>query len=533
MDNRKWTTPEDLKNLLCELVSWNSETFSEGEKSFPEKTRDKLNALTYFREHPDRISLHQADLGRAYLTALYKHEDIRQTVVLVSHFDTVQTEEYGELQPLAYYPEKLTKALKAYKGILDPDAIQDLESGDYLFGRGTMDMKMGLAMHMALLEKASIEQWPINLLLVTVPDEEVNSSGMRSAVSTMADLQHTYDLDYQLFLNSEPSFTQKPGDTNHYIYSGTMGKVMPAALFYGKESHVGEPLKGMTANYIASFLTQRMEWNPRFQEEHLGEQTPLPVSLQQRDLKQYYSTQTPARAQALYNVFLMQRSANDIMDLFAQTANDAAKSCNAAYQKILKHEQTSGIGNVRVLRYNELETHARQHYGDAYVENIRAEVSADSTMDERDKSLQIADQLMISCQELAPAIVLLFAPPYYPAVNTSKETITKEAIQLLKDMGEQYGIDLKPIHYFNGICDLSYVNYQGTDDGLVSYEKNTPVWGMDYHIPFEIMQNLQAPVLNVGPFGKDPHQMTERLHKQNAFRYTPAMLEGLINRLFC
>ncbi|RYG73027.1 M20/M25/M40 family metallo-hydrolase [Lentibacillus lipolyticus] len=517
-----------MENLLCELVSWNSETFSEGEKSFPEKARAKLQALAYFQEHPDRISLHQADLGRSFLTALYKRDDIQKTVVLISHFDTVQTEEYGELQPLAYFPEKLTEALQAYKGILDADAVRDLESGDYLFGRGTMDMKMGLAMHMALLEKASIEQWPINLLLVTVPDEEVNSSGMREAVSTLADLRGTYDLDYQLFLNSEPSFTQKPGDMNHYIYAGTMGKIMPAALFYGKESHVGEPLKGMTANYMASFFTQRMEWNPRFQEEHLGERTPLPVSLQQRDLKQYYSTQTPARAQALYNVFLMQRSASDVMDLFEQTANEAADACNAAYQKICEHEQTEGIGNVRVLRYEELEAYARQHYGDAYVENIRAEISADTTLDERDKSFQIAEALMIGCQELAPAMVLLFAPPFYPAVNTSEATVTEEGIQLLQDIGKQHGIDLKPIHYFNGICDLSYVSYQGTDDGWVSYEKNTPVWGTDYHIPFEIMQHLQAPVLNVGPFGKDPHQMTERLHKQSAFHHTPAMLENVI-----
>ncbi|GGJ97257.1 hypothetical protein GCM10007063_19560 [Lentibacillus kapialis] len=533
MEKRNWSDPKDLENLLCQLVSWNSETFSDGEKSFPVKAHDKLSVLAHFQEHPDRISLHQADLGRSYLTALYKHGNIQQTIVLISHFDTVQTEEYGDLQPLACNPEKLTKALQAYKVILDPDAVHDLESGDYLFGRGTMDMKMGLAIHMALLEKASTEQWPINLLLVTVPDEEVNSSGMRRAVSTMADLQDTYNLDYELFLNSEPSFTQKPSDTNHYIYSGTMGKIMPATLFYGKESHVGEPLKGITANYIASFFTQRMEWNPRFQEEHLGELTPLPVSLQQRDLKQHYSTQTPARAQALYNIFLLQRSAGDIMDLFEQTANDAAEACNAAYQKVCEREQTDGIGNVRVLRYDQLESYARQQYGDAYVKNIQAEVSADSELDERDKSFQIADQLMIACQELAPAIVLLFAPPFYPPVNTSEETLTNKAIPLLEETGKQYGIELVPIHYFNGICDLSYVSYQGADDGWVNYEKNLPVWGKDYHIPFDIMQNLQAPVLNVGPFGKDPHQMTERLHKQSAFHHTPAMLESLIKRLFC
>ena len=144
---------------------------------------------------------------------------------------------------------------------------------------------MGLALHMQLIEKASVEKWPINLILTTVPDEEVNSAGMRAAVIELVRIREEHDLTYKLFLNSEPSFSQNPTDIKEYIYTGTIGKIMPAALFYGKETHVGEPMKGMTANYISSFLTQRMEWNDLFRETDLGESTPLPVSLQQKDLK--------------------------------------------------------------------------------------------------------------------------------------------------------------------------------------------------------------------------------------------------------
>ena len=42
-----------------------------------------------------------------------------------------------------------------------------------------MDMKAGLMLHLSLIELATVEQWDINLVLITVPDEEVNSSGMR------------------------------------------------------------------------------------------------------------------------------------------------------------------------------------------------------------------------------------------------------------------------------------------------------------------------------------------------------------------
>src|SRR5699024_3800100 len=138
---------------------------------------------------------------------------------------------------------------------------RDIDSGNYLFGRGIMDMKMGLALHMRSLEKATIEAWTINLILVTVPDEEVNSAGMRTAVPSILQHKEQYQLDITLFLNIEPSFSKQPGDEQYYMYSGTIGKIMPSALFCGRETHAGEPLSGITGQYIASFLTQKMEWN--------------------------------------------------------------------------------------------------------------------------------------------------------------------------------------------------------------------------------------------------------------------------------
>ncbi len=531
MSQLLWATPEKLRALLCELVSWDSRTFTEGERQFAHKVHKKLGDLEYFKMYPEYLSLHEADLGRKLVTAFYRNQEVEETVVLISHFDTVQTEEYGDLEPLAFQPEELTKELLNRKSNLPEDARLDLESGKYLFGRGTMDMKMGLALHMALIEKASIEKWPINLILLTVPDEEVNSSGMRRAVTELVKMRDQYGIAYKLFLNSEPSFAQIPGDEKHYIYSGTIGKIMPAALFYGKETHVGEPLKGMTANYISTFLTQRMEWNALFQESDLSETTPLPVSLQQRDLKDAYSTQTPYRASALYNVFLMKRSASEVLDLFEQIAEESAEDCNKAYTELCLKQGIEGVGKVKVLRYEQLLSYAENKLGIERVVQIRDEVITNSNWDEREQSLRIADKLMIECQELAPAIVLLFAPPYYPAVNTSDDPLIMDAVQLVKDVAIEFGVAMDQVHYFNGICDLSYVHYSGDEDGWAAFERNTPVWGDVYSIPFADMHKLQAPVLNVGPFGKDPHQLTERLHIESAFIQTPAMLDRLIKSL--
>lgn len=527
-----WSTPEALRSLLCEVVSWKSMTHSDGEREFPLKVQAKLHGVPYFAENPGNIELTEADHGRKLLTALYKHPEAKETVVLISHFDTVNTEEYGDLEALAFEPEMLTKALLDIKDELPDDARIDLESGDYLFGRGTMDMKMGLVMHMGLIEKAAAENWPINLILLTVPDEEVNSSGMRAAVSKLIDLRNEHDLTYKLFLNGEPVFSQEPGDPNFYIYSGTIGKIMPSALFYGMQTHVGEPLSGITANYIASYLTQRMEFNSLFQETVLGEKTPLPVSLQQQDLKMEYSTQTPYRAKALYNVFLMKRNAAEIMDLFQQVAQESADASNKDYQRICEREGVEPVGDIQVLRYEQLMDHAEKKFGMDYIDSVKALVGENTEWDDREKSFRIVDTLMIQCQELAPAIVLMYTPPYYPAVNTSEDEVVEACVKYVKEKGDiDFNLPVERMHYFNGISDLSYVNYEDITGGWQVFEANTPVWGDSYSIPFDGMAELQAPILNVGPFGKDAHKRTERLHIQSAFVEVPTLVEGMVKEI--
>lgn len=523
----KWDTPEKLRALLCELVSWESETLTIGEKIFSRNLFAVLQELSYFQHHPDDLNVSEVDHGRQVVSALYKHTKVQDTVVLISHFDTVQFEEYGSFKHLATKPDELTKAFLGNPSLLNASAKQDLQTGDYLFGRGIMDMKMGLALHMQLLERAIAEEWPINLLLVTVPDEEVNSAGMRQAVKHLAALKKARDLNIVLFLNSEPSFSQDPNDLREYIYSGTIGKIMPAALFYGKETHVGEPLKGITAPFMSAFLTMEMEWNERFKEEAFGETTPLPVSLQLKDLKDLYSTQTPYRAASLFNVFLFKRSAEEIMVIFEAIAKTAMSKCQKRYDEICTRNGVKGVGQIRVLRYEDLQKYAIQKLGQEKVDEIIESIVKNDAFDDREKSLRIADQFMIHCQELAPALVLLFAPPYYPPANSSNHPLVKSAVSLLLGEAKKMDIPLQQIHYFNGICDLSYCQFNESKDWK-SYENNTPVWGKTYTIPFDEIATIDAPVLNVGPFGKDAHQISERLHIKSGLEEMPKMLEKLI-----
>ena len=127
--------------------------------------------------------------GRYFLTALVKKEKKSNTVLLLSHFDVVDTADYGEFKHMACKVPELMDLLNDKKELLPERVKKDLESGEWLFGRGSMDMKAGLAVQFSMLERAMNGEFDGNLLLITVPDEEVNSQGMLEAVPVLKALE--------------------------------------------------------------------------------------------------------------------------------------------------------------------------------------------------------------------------------------------------------------------------------------------------------------------------------------------------------
>ncbi|GAB3057403.1 M20/M25/M40 family metallo-hydrolase [Salinicoccus sesuvii] len=524
-----WESQKQLEELVCRLVSWESRTATEGEILFPFKLKDELAKLEYFQQRPEYLKHHDAGRKRNSLSALYRHETASKTIILMSHFDTVHTKEFGSSSRLAFSPYELGRRFKEIADDFPESVRADILSDEYLFGRGTMDMKMGIALHMHLLEKAIANNWPINLVLLTVPDEEVDSAGMRTAVTHLKDLADRHTLDYALFINSEPSFTQYPGDPNYYFYSGTIGKIMPSVLFHGVETHVGEPLSGLNAHFMASFLNQQMEFSNVFSETVYGERTPLPVTLKYYDMKTDYSTQTSNHVAAFYNVFAMEQNAEEVFTKFNQLVEETMTQCQNSYETICQREGVHPVGQIRTLSYQALYDYMLRKHGQMKIDEIVTQYIARDDLDDREKSMHIANRMITYCKELVPLAVTLFVPPYYPAVNTSEAPLVRGVSRVVQEfLDTNYGIIPKEIHYFNGISDASYTAYDSHDASWQTYKINTPVWGETYTIPFESMQNLQVPHVNIGPFGKDPHKLTERLHKQSGYEITPKLLEAVV-----
>ncbi|OQP01150.1 M20/M25/M40 family metallo-hydrolase [Geobacillus sp. 44B] len=536
----KWQTTEQLKQLLCRLVQYPSISGTEAEVRLAQYIADQLLTLDYFRGINELVQLHPTGDGRYFVTALVKKaEQVRDTVILLSHFDVVDVQDYGAWKDAAFSPEELTKRFYEQKPQLPADVQADMEAGEWLFGRGVMDMKCGLALHMALIEQACHGKFDGNLLLLTVPDEEVNSVGMRAAVPVLMEMAETYGLTYRLVLNSEPMFTRYPGDKTNYIYTGSIGKVLPGFYCYGKETHVGEPLAGLNANFMVSQIAAELELNTDFCEVFSGEVSPPPTNLWQTDLKEDYSVQIPHRAVTLFNLFLQQKSLDDVTSSLVEVAKRAAKRIEERYHvqasRFAKLEQSAPKSlSVRVWTFAELRKKAVEMFGTAKVEELETNILAENTnKDEREKTIALVDQLAMLCKAFAPMIVLFYAPPYYPAVNSSADPLIGQLVAKLKTYAQEtHGVSLVQQHYFGGISDLSYVGLQQSPASLRGLTDNMPLWNRGYDLPLDALAKFQVPVLNVGPVGRDAHQWTERLNVPFAFTTVKAWLEYTIKEVF-
>src|SRR5690625_3281251 len=132
----KWQSEEAARELLNEFVGWESINGTAGEVEFPLHLKKKILTLNYFKENDEHINLYDAGKERQTLTALYESDKTAKTIVLMSHFDTVDATEYGEYEDYAFDPETLTKMYEANVDDLPEHARADIRSQDYLFGRG-------------------------------------------------------------------------------------------------------------------------------------------------------------------------------------------------------------------------------------------------------------------------------------------------------------------------------------------------------------------------------------------------------------
>lgn len=301
---------EEVKRLTSEMVaipSINKEPH--GETAVARYVYSYFMDLPYFKAHPEQVMCFQTkdDFVERHSTLAYvkgTKGTSNRTVILIGHIDTVGVDDFGTIREYAFKTDELPQKLKETFS-LTPEVLADIESGDYMFGRGALDMKSGVAGHMYLVKYFSEhpEELDGNLVQIAECDEEDNSHGIITAIDYLLDLKKKEHFEYVACINADYSTNYMPGDENRYIYYGSIGKLLPCFVALGKESHVGSAFNAFDPNLLIAEVTRRMSLNTDLCDIAQGEVAIPPISLKQADTKEGYTVQTALTAFSYYNFF--------------------------------------------------------------------------------------------------------------------------------------------------------------------------------------------------------------------------------------
>ncbi|MBM7622797.1 M20/M25/M40 family metallo-hydrolase [Sporohalobacter salinus] len=547
-----WLQAEKIKSLLIELVNEPSISGTKQETTMGKKIFNILNRIDYFKETPEHLFLEPLPndkYDRHFVSAFLEGtEKSKKTVILLSHFDVVDISDYGEYKDLAFKPKELTEKLKGNLEFLSDEAAHDLETGNYLFGRGVADMKSGLAIQIALMEYLSQNQNKLdgNLVLITVPDEETTSQGINDSVPFLNELKNEYDLEYEAVINCEPVFPNYPGDDNKYIYTGSIGKSLPAFYFYGKETHVGASLNGLNCNLMAAEVLGRIEGNLDLSEEMGQVVSPPPTCLQYADNKELYSAKIPHDASSYFNMLLLSSSPEEILIKLKQIAKEAFEEVlnriedrRKEYSKKKNVEFKPVEWEANVYYYSEIYKMAYDKIGeklDDKIQIIYEKYKDNNRIDQQGLGMKIIEQVHHYCPNKEPKIIIGYLPPYYPPVSiTGVDSREKRILNIMDEVvtmaDDEFNEDLEICESFPGISDLSYFRLDDFEATANYLKPNMPNWNLDYSIPIKEVNNLDVPGINISVYGKDVHKFTERLELDYSLNVVPELLKYSVLRL--
>jgi arginine utilization protein RocB len=528
-----------IETLLFDLVRIYSATGTQREREVEAFYRAWFASMGYFETHRDQAGFFKIPsdrLGRSIPWCLLKGEG-RETVVLLHHYDVVDTDDYKSLQPLATQPHALMSALREGQVSLGSEAREDLDSGDWLFGRGTADMKGGAAVQMALFERYAKEGgFRGNLLLLGLPDEENLSAGGRAAPLLLKELKEKHGLDYVLALNGEPT-DRKRGCLFPKLHVGSIGKIMPLIYARGTLTHAGMVYDGLNPVKIMAEVVRRLDLNPELIDDIDGIFSPPPTFLYLKDGKNVYDVSLPVSACGYMSVTFFRRSPREIMrfiegrcaEAFDAVIADVRKSFET-YAEISGAEAKAPEWRTNVKLYADLRAEALRDAGEAFTEDL-ASLAAElkertvGAMNLIDASIAVVERTLRHVKDTSPCIVVALAPPYYPVVGNkmlghAADRVNRLCEGIVERARGEFG-DEYVEYYIVGMSDLSYF-MRNPANGEDSYMRdNLLLWGDLYEIPFDALDEISMPILNVGPWGKDVHKFTERVYKEDLFRRTP------------
>lgn len=535
---------DEVKRITEEMVaipSINKEPG--GESEVAKYVYDFYMDLDYFKEHPERAKIFNTkndfvDRHSTYAYVKGTKGCSPRTVILIGHIDTVGVDDFGTIREYAFrcreLPEKLKETFKLPQEVLD-----DIESGEYLFGRGALDMKSGVAGHMYLIKYFSEhpEELDGNLIAIAECDEEDNSKGIITALDELVELKKKEGFEYIACINADYSTNYSPGDENRYIYYGSIGKLLPCFAVFGKEAHVGQAFSAFDPNLLIAEITRKMSLNTNLCDIAQGEVAIPPISLKQMDTKGPYTVQTALTAFSYFNFFthgwdpaqVLAKSREVAVDAF----DDVVEYLQGQYRRFCELSKVAYVPlawKTRVYTWKEFYDYLADIHGKDFTDYIakftRELHEKDPEMDLRLFGLRVCEEAWKWSEDKSPAVIVFFGSVFSARIEmtgkTEKEkallSAVESAVEKVRPEAER---QIKTRMFYPYISDSSFMAVCDDTLAVQALRDNMPQYGVKYTHDIDKIMEINVPVVNIGTFGRDGHMLTERVDMKQTFRNVP------------
>lgn len=539
----------EILELTKNLVAIPSLNNSHGERKIAEYIAERLREIPYFQEHPENViiqNLKNDPWDRINVFGIVKGEksDSNDTMILHGHIDTVGIEDFCSIKEYAFDSEALPEKIKALTN--DEDVLRDIESGDWLFGRGASDMKCGVALNYVLTKKwaNNIKELDGNIIFMINPVEENQHTGIMDALEVLEDLKLKQNLDYVMAINTDFISPAYPGDPTTYFHAGAVGKILPCFYVVGKPTHAGQGYEGFSASMTISEIVRQMDLRAEFADEYKNEYAMPPTVLKLKDLKPAYDVQTAFSAFAYFNYFIHSMSMQEIFERLKEVAWNALKAVKEyTNEQYKQYCDMTGMEcrdldyPLKVLEYAELYDIANKackgDLEDLVGKMASVELAADT--DRREITRKIVEELVQIAGINTPTVIIFIAPPYCPR-NTLKDSdsvekaLRDDVANFLEEQSRATGAKLKLMQFFPVLTDSSYLKIDDDQSSIDKLVSNFPEFKTIYPVPIDMGQRLNIPAFNFGCLGKDAHKWTERVNKPFTFGILPQIIDNAIVR---
>ncbi|WP_423216674.1 peptidase M20 [Streptococcus equinus] len=532
----EYSLPERIEAIAKYLVSIFSVNGTKGEEELADAIYELVQSAPYFKTHPEYVwqqVLADDSLKRKNNFALLKKIGTSKTVILHSHMDTVGIEDYGPIKNIANDSDALQEFFKNYDD--DPIIQKHAKSGDWLFGRGMLDMKSGDAVNIAILfyYMEHLDELPCNLLLMTNCVEENDHTGAIQASSELLRLSKQ-GFDFQVAINTDFISPSYDGDEKKYLYTGAAGKMLTCFYIKGRETHVGSCLMGIDATLISSAINLKINTNLDLVETIDNEEILPSSALLQRDCKDFYNVQTNKRANLYFNTFLYEKSADEVLQFLLEASKEAVQELSMTYRKRFKvYSKRSRIHSsishdIDVMTFSQYLGVLEQKGYDSKV-LIREFFENIGDYDKREVGFDLIDFLEAKTQLDGAKVIIFLAPPFCPHNYIDLGSDVDRALEeMMAEFPQEQFVKRR---FFPFLSDSSYLAMRESFEDIDKLKANFPLMDAIYPLPVETIRSLNIPAVDLGVYGIGAHTWKERVYKPYSYHTLPNVIRSFIDHL--